>query len=488
MSARNAHPDAHSAAHPAPRHPPYSMEAEQSLLGGLLLNNRAWHELAERLAEEDFYTRDHRLIWRGIGELLRGGRPADFVTVSEHLRQRGLLDEAGGLAYLGTLCADTPGAANVAAYAAIVRERALQRALIAAGQDIAAMGYAPGERDPDSLIDEAQARIARIARTRQARARSFAEIIDAADRAISEARRKREAGIDSGVPTGIQCLDARTGGWQPDSLIVIAARPGLGKTALLNQIGVHAARRGHPGLICSLEMGPETLGIRAMASAAAVNVTALMRGYREPHESAAAKAVELALLPLHVDTDTYSLGGICAQISEYRRLHGIRWAAVDHIGLVETERFHSRNEQIGGITRSLKKLAKRLQIPIIALSQLSRGVEKDRRRPTLADLRDSGNIEQDADACLFLHSEAEDNQPVIGIQLGLLKNRGGRKGWIERGVRFNGATQTFHEITDEFPGGGAPSGGFGGGTGGTAAPYTPRGPAAAHWQDRRDAT
>lgn len=460
------------AARALPRHPPYSMEAEQSLLGGLLLDNRPWHELGGRLAEEDFYTRDHRLIWRAIGELLRQERPADFVTVSEHLRQRGLLDEAGGLAYLGTLSADTPGAANALAYAAIVRERALQRALIAAGQDIAALGYDPAGRDADQLLDEAQARLARIARTRQARARSFAEIIDVADRAISEARRKREAGIDAGVPSGIPCLDARTGGWQPDSLIVIAARPGLGKTALLNQIAVHAARRGHGGLICSLEMGPETLGIRAMASAAAVNVTALLRGYREPHEVAALKAVELALLPLHVDTDTYSLGGICAQISEYRRVHGIRWAAVDHIGLVEAEGFHSRNEQIGAITRSLKKLAKRLQIPIIALSQLNRGVEKDRRRPTLADLRDSGNIEQDADACLFLHSETEDNQPVIGVQFGLLKNRGGRKGWIERGVRFNGATQTFHEEAADSSGGG---------------PYSPGRAAAPHWQDARDA-
>ena len=462
---------------PAVKHPPHSMEAEQSLIGGLLLNNRAWHDLADRLSEEDFYTRDHRLIYRAIGELLRLGRPADFVTVSEHLRQRELLDDAGGVAYLGTLCADTPSASNARAYAAIVRERALQRGLVAAGQDIAEMGYAPGEREPDTLLDEAQARIGRIVRTRQARAHSFAEIIDLADRAISEATRRREAGIDGGVPTGIPCLDTWSGGWQPNNLVIIAGRPGLGKTAFLNQIALHAARRGHAGLILSLEMGPETLGIRAMASAAAVNVSALIRGYRETHEAAALKAVELAGLPLHVDTDTYSLSGICTQIGEYRRSHGIQWAAIDHIGLIETRGFNTRNEQIGAITRSLKKMAKRLQIPIIALSQLSRGVEKDRRRPTLADLRDSGNIEQDADACLFLHSEAEDQQATVPVELGLLKNRGGRKGWLSKRVLFNGATQTFHEVAEHEPlNSGGPD------------RFIPRQRAAPHWQDGREPT
>jgi len=472
----NHHHSHHGAGKAAPesavKHPPHSMEAEQSLIGGLLLNNRAWHDLADRLTEEDFYTRDHRLIYRAIGELLRQGQPADFVTVSEHLRQRGLLDDAGGVAYLGTLCADTPSASNAKAYAAIVRERALQRGLVAAGQDIAEMGYAPGEREPDSLLDEAQARIGRIVRTRQARAHSFAEIIDLADRAISEATRRREAGIDGGVPSGIPVLDAMTGGWQPNNLVVIAGRPGLGKTAFLNQIAVHAARRGHAGLILSLEMGPETLGIRAMASAAAVNVSALIRGHREPHEAAAQKAVELAALPLHVDTDTYSLGGICTQIAEYRRSHAIQWAAIDHIGLIETRGFSTRNEQIGAITRSLKKMAKRLQIPIIALSQLSRGVEKERRRPTLADLRDSGNIEQDADACLFLHSDAEERLAKVHVELGLLKNRGGRKGWLPRQVLFNGATQTFREVAEhEPPPGGEPD------------RYAPRRNAAPHWQD-----
>ncbi len=473
MSRHDRNRAAHRNTASVPRHPPHAMEAEQSLLGGLLLNNRAWEGVGEALVEEDFYRRDHRLIFRAIGELLRDSKPADFVTVSEHLRQRELLDDAGGVAYLGTLCADTVGFSNARAYAAIVRERALQRSLIAVGQDIAGLGYAPGEQGPDTLLDQAQARLSRIARTRQARARSFAEVIEAADRAISEAQRKREAGIDNGVPSGIPILDASTGGWQPDNLIVIAGRPGLGKTALLNQIAVHAARRGHAGLILSLEMGPETLGIRAMASAAAVNLTALMRGFRGPHEAAAHAAVELSALPLHVDTDTYSLGGICAQIAEYRRSHGIRWAAVDHLGLVEAEGYNTRNEQIGAITRSLKKLAKRLQIPILALSQLNRSVEKDRRRPTLADLRDSGNIEQDADACLFLHSEAEESHAEAKVQLGLLKNRVGRKGWLEKRVRFNGATQTFKEIADEGPG--------------SDPHFAPRHGAPPHWQDERDA-
>jgi len=450
--------------------PPHSLEAEQSTLGGLLLDNRAWHELAGQLREEDFYLRRHRLVWRAIGELLRREQPCDFVTVAEHLRQRGELEEAGGLAGLGALAVDTPSAANVRAYAAIVRERAALRGLIAAGQDIAGLGWQPEGRAAELLLEAAQGRLAQVGRTRQQRARSFAEVIDLADQAIGAARRRREAGEDLGIPSGIPCLDRRTGGWHADSLVVIAARPSLGKTALLNQMAVHAARRGHAGLIFSLEMGPETLGIRAMATAAGVNLTALAGGLRGPHEAAARKAVELAALPLFVDTETYSLGGICAQAGEYRRVHGIRWAAVDHIGLVEHEGFHSRNEQVGAVTRTLKKLAKRLGIPVLALSQLNRGVERERRRPTLADLRDSGNIEQDADVCLFLHSDSEDNRAAIPVELGLLKNRGGRRGWLQEAVQFDGATQTFAEAAAR---------------GGAGPP--PRQAAVPPWQDGADA-
>lgn len=429
----------------APRHLPYSIEAEQSVLGGLLLDNAAWHDVAAILRADDFYTHDHALLFRAIGELAGQGKPCDFVTLSEHLRRAEKLEEAGGIAYLGTLAADTPSAANVRAYAATVRDYAQLRALIAAGADIAALGWQPQGRSSERLLEEAETVLARIVRTRQAPARSMAQVIDAADRAISAAARRREAGRDSGIPSGIACLDARTGGWQPDTLVVIAARPGLGKTALLNQIAVHAARRGHPGLVCSLEMSAEALGLRAMATAARVNVSALQRGHRQEYEQAAARAVELAGLPLWVDTESYALSAICAQISEYRRRERIAWAAVDHIGLVEADGWHSRNDQLGHITRTLKKLAKRLQIPVLALSQLSRAVERERRRPVLADLRDSGNIEQDADLCLFLHSEAEDSQVVVPMQLGLLKNRAGRKGWIGLPLLFDGAVQEFRE-------------------------------------------
>jgi replicative DNA helicase len=418
---------------------------EESVLGALMLRGGSWDLVQGLLREEDFYLQQHRLIFRGIAELAAGDKPRDFQSVAELLRLQERLEPAGGIAYLGTLANDTPSAANVRHYAERVKHYALLRELIAAAGDIAGMGYEPGTRDGESLLQAAEERLGRVARTRQVRAQSLKEVIDLADKAIQQAAARREQGLDRGIPSGMRCVDERTGGWGEGALVVIAARPSLGKTALLNQFAVHAARRGHAGLICSLEMSPEMLGIRAMAAAAGVNVTKLSCGYKKERDAACAAAVELGALPLYIDTDSYTLSSICAQISDYRRRYGIQWAAVDHIGLVEADGFAMRNDQMGHITRSLKKLAKRLRIPVIALSQLNRSVEKERRRPVLADLRDSGNIEQDADVCLFLHSEADDSQPVIGMQLGLLKNRGGRRGWIGKTVHFDGRLQRFEE-------------------------------------------
>jgi replicative DNA helicase len=448
------------------------MELEQSVLGALLLDNAAWPEVAALLREDDFYPCDHRLLFRAIGEMLGQDRPCDFVTLGEQLRRAGQLEEAGGIAYLGRLALDTASAANVRSYAAGVREYALRRGLVAAGTDIAALGWEPQGRGGERLMEEAEARLSGIGRGRLARSLSMAQVIEAADQAIIAAARRRGQGLQSGIPSGIACLDARTGGWQPGTLAVVAARPGLGKTALLNQIAVHAARHGHAGLVCSLEMSAEALGLRAMATAARVNVSKLARGMREQHEAAAARAVELAGLPLWIDTESYALSAICAQITEHHRREGIAWAAVDHIGLVEADGWHSRNDQLGHITRSLKKLAKRLQIPLIALSQLNRTVERERRRPMLADLRDSGNIEQDADLCLFVHSEADDSQVAAPVELGLLKHRGGRKGWLPERVVFHGDCQEFREeAAVPMP---APK---------AAPPRAPRQAPAQHWQD-----
>lgn len=419
------------------------IEAESSVLGALLVDTSQWHRIAGILTPDDFSEFEDREIAKACAA--HADQPASFIQVDVWMRERGAGNQ---VAKLGTLANDFGYArANLEGNATVVAEFAKRRrieSLCRESAELAKTEYA------DELLTRLNIGLEQITRRRTGKVRTLAEVIDLGDKAITEAGIKRKAGVDAGVPTGIACLDSRTGGWAPETFIIIAARPSLGKTALLNQIGVHAARRGHAGMILSLEMGAEMLGIRAMATAAEVNVTKLMRGFHEEHEKAALAGVELAKLPLYVDTDTYTLGGICAQISEYRRTHGIKWAAIDHIGLVEAEGFNSRNDQLGAITRTLKKLGKRLGIPIIGISQLTRGVEKERRRPLLSDLRDSGNLEQDADVCLFLHSDAEDNKAAIKIELGLLKNRGGRKGWIEKTVMFNGATQTFTEVAVEY--------------------------------------
>jgi replicative DNA helicase len=426
-----------------PKSPPHSLEAEQNVLGAMLISPQAWELAAPLVHAEDFYRADHQLIYREASKFLTAGKQCDFVILTDHLRKEGRLDEAGGPGYLASLAVEMFSLTNVEGYARIVAEHAKRRRVIALCADVGDAAY--GRVDANALLEQLSVGLEQVGRAETGKAKTFGQVLDAADKAVMLAKAKREAGGLLGAPTGIPCLDQRTGGLCKSKLFIIAARPGLGKSALLNQIAVHAARHGHPGFVASLEMDDEELGIRAMASAAVVNVTRLTFGATEEHARACEASVGLMELPLWVDTDTYELAAICAQIAHHKRVHGITWAAVDHIGLVETDGYNTRNEQLGAITRALKKLAKKLDICIVALSQLNRTVEKERRRPMLADLRDSGSIEQDANLALFLHSDAEDSDAQIPVLFGLLKNRGGRKGWINKRIDFDGATQRFIE-------------------------------------------
>lgn len=426
-----------------PKQPPHSVEAEQNVLGAIMLTAQAWEVVAPVVRVDDFYRADHRAIFDAAAALLNAGKSCDFIVVTDALRSAGKLDDAGGPAYIASLSMDTHSLANVEAYAKIVAEHARRRRVIALCYEVGDAAY--GRTEASALIERLNVGLERVGRPDTGKAKTFAEVLDAADKAISLAKDRRVTGKLLGAPTGIPCVDKRTGGLRPGRLYILAARPSLGKSALLNQFAVHAARNAHPGFVASLEMTDDELGTRAMASAAGVNVTRLSFGAEVERESACAAASALMTLPLWVDTDTYDLAGICAQIAHHKRVNGITWAAVDHVGLVETDGFSNRNEQLGVITRTLKKLAKKLDIAIVALSQLNRTVEKDRRWPMLADLRDSGNVEQDADVCLFLHTDALDNEAQIDMHLGLLKNRGGRRGWISDIVVFDGATQTFRQ-------------------------------------------
>lgn len=250
-----------------------------------------------------------------------------------------------------------------------------------------------------------------------------------------------------GVPTGLEMIDSKMGGLQGGRLVVIAARPSVGKTALAQQISIHAASQGFPVGTCSLEMSSYELGVRAMSHVYKVNVSKLFRAEEEALQmvSTGMMARNFNKFPMFFDCDTYELEDIASKIRLWAKRDNIKLAVVDHIGLVEVKGVLSPNERVGKVSRTLKKLAKELDIAIIAVSQLNRGNEKDNRMPILSDLRDSGSVEQDADIALFIHAQqGEDGQPPM-YQLGLLKNRQGPRGWLQERVDFDGRIQTFIE-------------------------------------------
>lgn len=423
----------------------HSIEAEQSVLGALMLDNATAYDVFAAVAAGDFYRDDHATIFRTLQALHDGRQPMDAVTVSEHLKNRGVLGDVGGLAYVGTLANDTPSAANAVHYAKTVREMARRREIVRLCSELA---NAAKTADADDLAARLTEGLEAATRSASGQAKCFAEALTSAERTIREAAQHANGVV--GIPSGLPALDRALGGFRTGRLYGLSARPGTGKTALLNQIGFHAARRGRGGLIFSLEMGEDELTIRAMASHAQVNVTRLFSGRRPEADAAFDAMAKLGELPLWMAPETYSLAGILSQAAYYRNRHGIEWIAVDHIGLVETEKFNTRNDQIGHITRSLKKLAKRLNIAVIALTQLSRNSERENRRPGLHDLRDSGNIEQDLDTALFLHCAPDDREKAQKpVAIGALKNRGGRVGWLQDTFEFDGATQTFRELAPE---------------------------------------
>lgn len=424
------------------RHELRSEDAEQAVLGRLMHRPEAWDEVASILSPADFSHRNG-LLFAAIGKLIGAGRDADALTVMEQMRVDQTLDQ-DDVPVIAAMYTDAIAFENIASYAAIVADYSKRRQIIALCSEFAQQ--ARTDRAEPTLAALSLS-LERIQHRGAAKSMTMAQAIDVADAAIRAAAERRVSGIEPGVPFGLPWLDTRTGGMAPGRVYVLAARPSIGKSALLNQAAIHATGRAHAGLICSLEMTAEELANRAMANASGANVTRLTLGYRDAHDTAAEAAVGLGALPLWIDTDTYTLSGIVAQIIAHKRQHGIQWAAVDHIGLIEADGFNNRNDQLGAISRTFKKLAKKLAIPIILVSQLNRNVEKERRRPVLADLRDSGNIEQDADVVIFLHTEADDGLDETPIEIGLAKNRGGRRGWSgpDRFV-FVGAAQQFREI------------------------------------------
>ena len=392
--------------------PPHSIEAEQSLLGGLMLDHQSWDKVADVVSEHDFYRKDHRLIYSAIAALAAVASPCDVVTVSEYLGNRGELDEAGGLEYLATLANESPGAANARAYARILRERSMLRALISAGNQISGAAFTTEGRSAAEIVDEAERLVFEIAES-GARGRSgfraLKQILpDAVDRI--DVLHQSEGDI-TGIPSGFTEFDKLTAGLQAGDMIVIAGRPSMGKTTLAINIAENAAIGTKvPTAIFSMEMPSQQLAFRMISSLGRVNQTHLRTGkFPDEDWSRINTAVQLMSdAPIFIDdTPGLSPTEIRARSRRLQREHGLGLIVVDYLQLMSVPGSkENRATEISEISRSLKALAKELALPIIAISQLNRGVEqRTDKRPVMSDLRESGAIEQDADVILFIYRD-----------------------------------------------------------------------------------
>ncbi len=425
------------------RVPPHNIEAEQAVLGGLMLDNMAWEKIGDQVSESDFYRDDHRKIYRAILALLDRARPADILTVSEELTLRGELESIGGLAYLGALAHNTPSAANIRRYAEIVRERALMRGLVQVGTEITESALTPSGRDARALLDEAEAKVFNIAERGARSSQGFrplrdplAEVVERVD----ELYRSGNHDPVTGVPTGFVDLDEKTSGLQQGDLIIVAGRPSMGKTAFaLNIAGHVGVDTKLPVAIFSMEMSSSQLAMRLLGSHGRLNQQDLRTGRLKSDDfGRLTRAMgELSEIPIYID-ESAALNPLDLR-ARARRLHrqygGLGLIVVDYLQLMTASRSgENRATEISEISRSLKALAKELHVPVMALSQLNRGLEqRPNKRPVMSDLRESGAIEQDADVILFIYRDEVYNEdsPDKGVaEIIIGKQRNGPIGTV----------------------------------------------------------
>ena len=397
--------------------PPHSVEAEQSVLGGLFLDTSAWERIADLVMQEDFYRREHRLIFEHVVRLTERAKPVDVITVAESLESAGKLDEAGGLSYLGALAHNVPSAANIRRYAEIVRERSVLRKLVEVGNEIAASAFAPAGREASQLLDEAEGRVFEIA---EAGARgkqgflSMPPLLTEVVEKIETLYGRDDHSEVTGIATGFVDLDKMTSGLQPGDLVIVAGRPSMGKTAFSINIAENVALdSSKPVAIFSMEMGGAQLVMRMIGSIGRLNQHALRTGKLEDEDwSRLTHAVgRLNDAPVFID-ETAGLN-VLELRARSRRLHrqhgGLGLIVIDYIQLMSSpsgKASENRATEISEISRSLKALAKELHVPVIALSQLNRSLEqRPNKRPVMSDLRESGAIEQDADLILFIYRD-----------------------------------------------------------------------------------
>lgn len=439
------------------RLPPHSVEAEQSILGGLMLDNSGWDRIADLVHSGDFYRRDHQLIFEAIGALSEKSVPSDAVTVSEHLEKRSQLDDAGGLAYIASLARDTPSAANIKAYAEIVRERSMLRELIRVGGEIAGSAHANDGRGATDLVDEAERKVFEIAERGQRAGSGFIGLRKILPGVIDRLDELSHSDGDiTGVATGFQKFDALTAGLHGGELIIIAGRPSMGKTTLAMNIAENAAIAGRvPTAIFSMEMSAEQLAFRMIGSIGRVNQSNLRTGrFSDEDWTRINSAVAImSQAPIFIDdTPALSPTEIRARSRRLKREHGLGLIVVDYLqlmGIFGTR--ENRATEISEISRSLKALAKELDLPIVALSQLNRGVEqRTDKRPVMSDLRESGAIEQDADLIAFIYREEvyDPDTPRKGVaDIIIAKQRNGPIGDLH--LTFLGEYTRFENLIAE---------------------------------------
>ena len=444
--------------------PPHSIEAEQAVLGGLMLDNDAYDHVTEVIGEQDFYRHDHRLIFQAISYLANKEQPYDAVTVSEYLNDMGELDNIGGLVFLGGIVQNTPSAANIKAYAGIVRERSVLRQLISVGTRISDTAFNPQGQDSGDILDEAERDVLAIAEQRSRGRKGFENIKDLLNKSLDRIDELFHSQSPlTGISTGFDDFDLQTSGLQPSDLIIVAGRPSMGKTAFAMNLAENAAiKSGEPVAIFSMEMPSDQLAMRMMSSLGRIDQHRIRTGKLEqddwPRLSSAVSLLSEA--PLFIDdTPALTPGELRARARRLKRENDgkLGLIIIDYLQLMQSggARQENRATEISEISRSLKALAKELEVPVIALSQLNRGLEqRPNKRPIMSDLRESGAIEQDADVIAFIYRDEVYNEdsPDKGVaEIIIGKQRNGPIGTVR--LTFRGQYTRFENfMPDSYAG------------------------------------
>ena len=454
LAGDNRHPESGRASNEGwqgERTPPHDLLAEQSAIGGMLLSKDAVADVVETVRGVDFYIPKHEVIFEAVLNLYSHGEPTDVIAVTDELTKTAQLQRAGGAEYLHTLTGLVPTAANAGYYASIVAEKAVLRRLVEAGTRIVQMGYA-SEGEVLDLVNNAQAEIYGV--TGGVEAEDYVPLVEAIDTAVDEIERARgRDGEMIGVPTGFAELDELTNGLHGGQLIIVAARPGLGKSTLaLDFARAATVKHNMPAIFFSLEMGRSEIAMRLLAAESSIPMQTLRKGNMEQRDwdKLAQVRGQIADAPLYIDdSPNMTLVEIRAKCRRLSQKVGLKMVVIDYLQLMTSgKKVESRQQEVSEFSRALKLLAKELSVPVIALSQLNRGPEQRAdKKPALADLRESGSLEQDADIVILLHREdAYDREapPTGEADLIVAKHRNGRQDTIK--VSFSGMYSRFTDM------------------------------------------